>query len=60
MATDKLCRGNQCPNRAQCRWYQQHVANPEKQSISKCPEGKWFERNSLDHPQMKGSYPRGC
>ena len=60
MATSKLCRGEHCPNRAQCRQYQMHVAQPEAPSVSKCLDGKWFERNKLDHPQMKGSYPRGC
>ncbi len=60
MATSKLCRGEHRPNRAQCRQYQMHVAQPEAPSVSKCPDGKWFERNKLDHPQMKGSYPRGC
>ena len=55
-----LCRGEHCPNRLQCRRYQMYVAHPEAPSVSKCPDGKWFERNSLDHPQMRGSYPRGC
>lgn len=52
------CRGQECPNRGQCRRYLLHAANPDTPSIQKCPGGKWFERAQLDHPQMR--FPRGC
>ncbi len=59
--TVNLCRGRECPNRGQCKWYLMHAANPEVSCISKCPDGKLFQRAQLDHPQMNhGNFPRGC
>lgn len=59
--TSNLCRGRECPNRGRCKRYLLHVANPEAESVAKCPEGLWFVRAALDHPQMNhGNYPRGC
>ena len=55
-----LCRGRECPNRGQCKRYLMHAANPDVPSVSKCIDGKGFERAYLDHPQMRGTYPRGC
>lgn len=52
--TSNLCRGEHCPNRAQCRRYQMHVAHPEAPSVPHCPDGKWFVRDPENiHPQHK-------
>ena len=59
MATDKLCRGEQCPFKKQCilfkRWLQAICdGNVHAKCVSKCPDGKWFVRDDKsEHPQHR-------
>ncbi len=63
MSKTMLCQGLQCPNRGECLYNARyHAATPEQRhaAIKHCIDQKKFERIRLDHPQMRGSYPRGC
>lgn len=63
MATTNLCRGEQCPVKRQClrftRWIKEVLGgNVHPKCISKCPNGKWFERDGENaHPQHSHPYP---
>ena len=65
MSKNLLCQGIHCPNRSECLHNARYLAAPiaERRSgktIAHCIDQKDFERKALDHPQMRGSYPRGC
>ena len=51
----KLCRGESCPNRAQCIHYLQYITSTEAApSIAHCTDGKLFERDPNNvHPQHR-------
>lgn len=57
MATNRMCRGEQCPVKKQCvrfsLWMQEVCnGNIHPHCISKCPDGKWFIRDEKKpHPQ---------
>jgi hypothetical protein len=59
MAAYRLCRGEQCPIRKQCRRFTTYLqticdGNTKPSSISHCPDQKWFERDPKNvHPQHK-------
>lgn len=52
---NKLCRGESCPNRAQCVHYLRYITSTEAApSIAHCTDGKLFERDPENiHPQHK-------
>ncbi len=64
MSKNILCQGIHCPNRSEClhnaRYLAASAADRANKSITHCIDQKKFERVRLDHPQMRGSYPRGC
>ena len=51
----KLCRGEHCPNRAQCSRYLRYITCTEAApSIAHCTDGKLFERDPENvHPQHR-------
>jgi len=70
MATNRICRGEQCPVKQQClRQWVRTVQGGETRPkcIAKCPEGKWFERDErttqrvrrvrIPNPQRKAERP---
>lgn len=65
MDKKKYCKGVKCTAKKQCRWFRlwlKEIAdgNTTEPATNHCVDQKRFERYELDHPQMKGSYPRGC
>jgi hypothetical protein len=52
---NNLCRGEHCPNRAQCSRYLRYITSTEAvPSISHCTDGKLFERDPKNvHPQHR-------
>ena len=47
-----LCRGEECPNREQCKHYVDYVNKArDLASVSRCRHGKMFIRAVDDHPQ---------
>ena len=58
-----LCQGIHCPNRSECLHNARYLvasAADRSRAIAHCANQKHFERKALDHPHMRGSYPRGC
>ena len=53
MATNNMCRGEQCPVKKHCLRYTTWVGTVlggvrHPHCISKCPDGKWFIRDGMN------------